>query len=169
MSGLDPDSCVILEIATIITDANLRILAEGPNLAVRQGEHIISAMDDWNQAHHGRSGLIDRCRRSQYSLEDCEKLTLQFVKPWTVEKENPLCGNSIGQDRRFLYKYMVKLSSWLNYRSVDVTSIKELVGRWYPQLPPFKKEDTHQALVDIRESISELDYYRKTVFVQKLP
>lgn len=164
MSGLYPEKDVILEIATIVTDSNLKILAEGPVVAIHQGEHVFEGMDEWNTKHHNQSGLVDRCRRSHYSLEDAEKVTLDFIKPFTEKGKNLLCGNSITQDRRFLYKYMPNISNWLCYRNVDVSSIKELSFRWYPNLPEFQKEKRHQALDDIRESIAELEYYRKTIF-----
>jgi len=164
MSGLDPERNVILEIATIVTGPHLQILAEGPCLAVHQPENVLQSMDDWNTRHHTQSGLVERVRRSNFSVSDCEAITLDFLKKYTQEGQNPICGNSICQDRRFLYKYMPKLSSWLSYRSIDVTSIKELTHRWYPDLPEFQKQEKHEALTDIRESISELSYYRKTVF-----
>lgn len=167
MSGLEPEKDVILEIATIVTDANLNILEEGPVLAVHQPLNVFECMDDWNTRHHNQSGLVERCKKSQYSLADCENETLRFIKKYTVEKGNVLCGNSITQDRRFLYKYMPKLSNWLNYRNVDVSSIKELTFRWYPNLPEFQKMESHKALDDIRESIAELQYYRKTIFKEK--
>lgn len=164
MSGLDPEKDVILEIATIVTDANLKTLAEGPVLAVHQTENIFEGMDDWNTRHHNQSGLVDRCRKSKLSIEECEKMVLDFIKPYTEKGGNLLCGNSITQDRRFIYKYMPKLSGWLNYRNIDVSSVKELSFRWYPNLPEFQKMENHQALDDIRESIAELEYYRKTIF-----
>lgn len=164
MSGLYPDKDVILEVATIVTDANLNVLAEGPVLAIHQTENIFEGMDAWNTRHHTQSGLVDRCRKSHLSIADADKMTLDFIKPFTKEGRNVLCGNSITQDRRFMYKYMPKVSGWLNYRNVDVSSIKELTFRWYPNLPEFEKQEKHQALDDIRESIAELAYYRKTIF-----
>ncbi|GHV13174.1 oligoribonuclease [Fibrobacterales bacterium] len=165
MTGLDPETCVVLEIATIITDPHLRVLAEGPAIAVRQSDDILNAMDDWNQKHHSKSGLIDRVRTSPYSLAAAEDLTLGFIKGYTEKGKNLLCGNSIGQDRRFIIKHMPKIEEWLNYRNVDVSTIKELAYRWYPQLPKFKKEENHRALDDIRESIAELAYYRNKIFI----
>lgn len=169
MSGLDPERDVILEIATIVTDPNLKILGEGPVIAIRQPENVLNGMDEWNTRHHTQSGLISRVRHSPYSLADAEDVTLQFIRQFTVKHDrehsgNLLCGNSITQDRRFLYKYMPKISSWLNYRNIDVSSIKELAFRWFPNLSEFRKEERHQALDDIRESIAELKYYRKTIF-----
>ena len=164
MSGLDPEKDVILEVATIVTDADLNILTEGSVIAVHQGENVFESMDEWNTKHHNASGLVDRCRHSKYSLEDAEQETLRFIKPFTEKGKNVLCGNSITQDRRFLYKYMPELSNWLCYRNIDVSSIKELTFRWYPKLAEFQKEKRHEALNDIRESIAELAYYRKTIF-----
>jgi len=165
MTGLDPDTCVVLEIATVITDPQLRILAEGPALAIRQGDEILNNMDKWNKSHHSKSGLISRVKNSPYNLATAEEITLSFIKGYTEKGKNPICGNSIGQDRRFLIKYMPKIHAWLNYRSVDVSSIKELACRWYPKLPKFQKKDNHRALDDIRESIAELMYYKSKIFV----
>lgn len=164
MSGLEPERDVILEIATIVTGPNLEVMEEGPVLAVHQNNNILNSMDDWNTRHHTQSGLVDRVRHSAYSCADAEALTLEFIKKYTFERKNLLCGNSITQDRRFLYKYMPKISNWLCYRSVDVTSVKELAFRWFPNLPEFEKQERHQALDDIRESIAELEYYKKTIF-----
>jgi len=163
MSGLEPKTSVILEIATIITDNDLNIIAEGPNLVVHQSEAILEGMDDWNQKHHGASGLIRRVRESDISVAQAEEETLQFVRKHCDERKAPLCGNSIAQDRRFLRLYMPRLSDWLHYRNVDVSSFKEMIARWWPrQFSPPKKHGVHKALVDIRESIDELKYYRDT-------
>ncbi len=169
MSGLDPEHDVILEIATIVTDPDLNILKEGPVIAIHQPENVLVGMDDWNRRHHTQSGLVERVRHSRYDCAAAEKATLDFIRPFTVEHDrvhsgNLLCGNSITQDRRFLYKYMPKISNWLSYRNVDVSSIKELAFRWFPELPAFEKQERHQALDDIRESIAELVYYKKTIF-----
>ena len=168
MSGLEPERDVILEIATIVTDANLNILAEGPVLAIHQTENVFEGMDDWTKRPPPQSGLVERCRKSTLTMADADKMTLDFIKPFTIERGNVLCGNSITQDRRFLYKYMPQITGWLNYRNIDVSSIKELTFRWYPTLPEFQKMEKHQALDDIRESIAELQYYRKTIFKQSL-
>jgi len=168
MTGLDPETCVILEIATIITDPQLKILAEGPALAIRQNDEILNAMDKWNRSHHTKSGLIGRVRNSPYNLATAEEMTLNFIKGYTEKSKNPLCGNSIGQDRRFLIKHMPKIEVWLNYRNIDVSSIKELAFRWYPKLPKFKKKENHRAQDDIRESIAELMYYKDRIFVSEL-
>ena len=165
MTGLNPDTCVILEIATIITDPQLKILSEGPVLAIRQSLETLNAMDKWNKSHHSKSGLIERVKNSPYNLTTAEEITLNFIKGYTEKAKNPICGNSIGQDRRFLVKYMPKIETWLSYRSIDVSSIKELAYRWYPKLPKFPKKDNHRAQDDIRESISELMYYRNKIFV----
>ena len=164
MSGLEPEKDVVLEIATIVTNAELEILAEGPVIAIHQPENVFEGMDEWNTRHHNQSGLVERCRHSQYSLADAEQETLRFIKQFTEKGKNVLCGNSITQDRRFLYKYMPEISEWLCYRNIDVSSIKELTFRWYPKLEEFQKEKRHEALNDIRESIAELAYYRKTIF-----
>ncbi len=162
MTGLDPDSDVIIEIATIITDTDLAILAKGPLLAVHQSDATLAAMDEWNQQHHGQSGLIARVKASTIDTEEAERQTLAFLQHWVPEKTSPICGNSIGQDRRFLYRYMPKLEAYLHYRNIDVSTLKELAARWAPHVKDgFKKESSHQALDDIIESIEELRYYRE--------
>jgi oligoribonuclease len=162
MTGLDPDNDVIIEIATIITDNNLNILAQGPVLAVHQPDAILAAMDEWNQKHHGQSGLIKRVKASTIDAEEAERQTIEFLKQWVPENASPICGNSIGQDRRFLYRYMPKLEAYFHYRNIDVSTLKELAARWAPQVKDgFKKQSTHQALDDIIESIEELRYYRE--------
>jgi oligoribonuclease len=165
MTGLDPDTCFVLEVATIITDPHLKILAEGPVLAIRQSDDILNAMDKWNRSHHAQSGLIERVKNSPYTLTIAEDMTLNFIKGYTENGKNPICGNSIGQDRRFLVRHMPKIEAWLNYRNIDVSSIKELACRWYPKLPKFTKKENHRAMDDIRESIAELMYYRNKIFV----
>lgn len=165
MTGLEPDHHVILEIGCAVTDSQLNLIAEGPVFAVQQPESILTTMDPWSQEQHGRSGLTERSRTSPTNLRAAEEKTLAFLKQYCVDKASPLCGNSIGQDRRFLYKYMPKLNDFFHYRNVDVSTIKELVRRWYTadkQAP--EKSKTHYVLDDIRESIEELRYYRKTVF-----
>ena len=162
MTGLDPDSDLIIEIATIVTDQNLAILAQGPVLAVHQSDAALAAMDDWNQQHHGQSGLIERVKISTIDTAEAERQTIEFLKQWVPEKTSPICGNSIGQDRRFLYRYMPKLEAYFHYRNIDVSTLKELAARWAPDVKDgFKKESTHQALDDIIESIEELRYYRE--------
>lgn len=163
MSGLDPERDTILEIATLVTDSDLEIVAEGPVIAVHQTDAILEAMDDWNREHHAASGLTARVRASRIDLAEAERVTLDFVREHAEERTSPLCGNSIWQDRRFLARYMPKLESYLHYRIIDVSSIKELARRWYPSTVPEKK-NTHVALDDVRESIEELRAYRRTIF-----
>ncbi len=162
MTGLNPDIDLIIEIATVITDKDLNILAQGPVLAVHQSDEALAAMDDWNQKHHGQSGLIDRVKASTIEEAEAERLTIEFLKQWVPENTSPICGNSIGQDRRFLYRYMPKLEAYFHYRNIDVSTLKELAARWAPEVKNgFNKESTHQALDDIIESIEELRYYRE--------
>jgi oligoribonuclease len=163
MSGLDPERDTILEIATLVTDSDLEIVAEGPVIAVHQSDAVLESMDEWNREHHAASGLIGRVRASRIDLAEAERITLDFVRGHVDERTSPLCGNSIWQDRRFLARYMPKLESYLHYRIVDVSSIKELARRWYPSQVPEKK-NTHLALDDVRESIEELRAYRRTIF-----
>ena len=165
MTGLDPDTDLIIEIASVITDKNLNILAEGPVIAVHQSDAALAAMDDWNQKHHGESGLIERVKQSSISALEAEAQTLAFVKQWLPAKTSPICGNSIGQDRRFLYRYMPELEGFFHYRNLDVSTVKELAARWAPQLKDgFSKKAAHKALDDIIESIDELKYYRQHFF-----
>lgn len=162
MTGLDPDNDLIIEIATIVTDKNLNILAQGPVLAVHQSDTALAAMDDWNQQHHGQSGLIKRVKASTINDAEAERQTLAFLKQWVPENTSPMCGNSIGQDRRFLYRYMPNLEAYFHYRNIDVSTVKELAARWAPHIKDgIKKQSTHQALDDIVESIEELRYYRE--------
>lgn len=165
MTGLDSELHKIIEIATIITDQNLRIIAEGPDIAIKFSLEELQAMDEWSRIHHAKSGLWDRALNSKYSLEDAESQTIAFCKQWVEVGKSPLCGNSVHQDRRFLYKYMPKLSQFLHYRNIDVTCLKELSHRWYPKKPQFKKQNSHRALDDIKESIEELRFYRNTLLV----
>ena len=165
MTGLDPDTCVILEIATIITDKHLNILAEGPVMAIHQTDAILDGMDTWCTQTHGASGLTQRCRESRYSVADAEQATLAFVQQWVGPGQSPLCGNSIGQDRRFMVAYMPALEAFCHYRNIDVSTIKELTRRWAPDIAAgHVKRGVHLALDDIRESIAELVYYRQQVF-----
>jgi oligoribonuclease len=169
MTGLDPQRDQILEIATLVTDSELNILAEGPNLAIFQPEDVLQGMDEWNQTHHGKSGLIDRVRASTETLRTAEEKTLAFLAAYCKPKASPLCGNSVWQDRRFIDKYMPAFNSFCHYRIIDVSSIKELTLRWYPKLPPMKKAESHQALADIRESLEELRHYRRNCFQPAQP
>lgn len=165
MTGLDPERDTIIEIATVVTDAQLAIVAEGPVLAIRHEDAVLDAMDQWNREHHGASGLLERVRSSDVDLAEAERRTLDFVRQHAAERAAPLCGNSIWQDRRFLARYMPTLEAYLHYRIIDVSSIKELVRRWYPDrtLVPEKK-NSHLALDDVRESIDELRHYRREIF-----
>jgi len=170
MTGLDPESEVIIEIATLVTDAQLNLLAEGPCLAIHQSNEILSRMDEWNTTHHGASGLTQRVKESTISETVAEQITLDFIKQYCPKGKSPLCGNSIAQDRRFLSRYMKKLHDYLHYRSIDVTTIKELVRRWYPNGPKFpKKSEAHLASIDVRESLQELEFYRKHYFIEAVP
>lgn len=166
MTGLDPDNNKIIEIATIITDRNLNVIAEGPQLAVFQSDEIISGMDDWNTKHHTRSGLVDRMRMSKLDEEAAEAATLEFVMQYVPPKKSPMCGNSICQDRRFLYRHMPKLEQYFHYRNLDVSTVKELAKHWKPAIvKQFKKKSKHIAMEDIKESIAELRHYRETFFL----
>lgn len=165
MTGLDPEQNTILEIATLITDATLNIIAEGPVLAVHQSAQVLDAMDQWNRDHHGASGLTARALASPLSLAAAETETLAFVRRYCPERTSPLCGNSIHQDRRFLVRYMPTFDAYLHYRNIDVSTVKELVRRWYPGGPTApEKKHAHLALDDIRESIDELRFYRQHFF-----
>ncbi|MDY6971286.1 MAG: oligoribonuclease [Thermodesulfobacteriota bacterium] len=164
MTGLDPEKYVILEIGSIVTGDRLEIVAEGPDIAINHPEHIFSSMEEWSRKHHKESGLLDRARASTCDCRLAEQLTMDFLSRYSEKGRSPLCGNSISLDRRFLVKYMPRLEAFLNYRNIDVSSVKELVKRWYPTLAPFKKQKAHLAMSDIRESIKELRYYRENVF-----
>lgn len=166
MSGLDPDQCTILEIATIVTDGELEILEEGPDLVIHQPDSVLEAMDEWCTKHHAESGLTQQVRDSSISLAEAEAQTLEFVTRHTQPGSSPLCGNSVWQDRRFLHKYMPRLDAHLHYRLIDVSSIKELARRWYPELRVPPKQNLHRALDDIRASIAELRFYRETIFTR---
>jgi len=166
MTGLDPDRERILEIATVVTDAELEIVAEGPDLVLSQSEELLAGMDEWNHEHHARSGLLDRVRAATLTELEAQTRILEFLAPHCELGQAPLAGNSIHQDRAFLRRYLPRLHAHLHYRNVDVSSVKELVRRWAPELleaaPP--KRESHRALEDIRESIAELRYYRQSVF-----
>lgn len=161
MTGLDPDRDVIIEMATIVTDSDLNTLAEGPVIAIHQPEEILAGMDEWNTRQHGQSGLTQRVRESTVSRAEAEAQTLAFLEQWVPKRSSPICGNSICQDRRFLYRHMPRLEGYFHYRNLDVSTLKELAARWAPQVrESFKKGNTHLALDDIRESIAELRHYR---------
>lgn len=168
MTGLDPDGDRIIEIASVVTNSDLEILGEGPVLAISQPENVMAAMDNWNQKTHGGTGLIDRVRDSNISEHDAEQQTLDFLKEFLPEKTSPLCGNSICQDRRFLYRSMPKLEAFFHYRNLDVSSIKELANRWRPDIcNRFVKSGGHRALNDVLDSIEELKFYREHFFLDK--
>jgi oligoribonuclease len=162
MTGLLPASDRIIEIATIVTDENLNLIAEGPVLAIKQSDAALDAMDEWNQTHHGRSGLIARVKASKIDEAEAVRQTLAFLAEYSEPKASPLCGNSICQDRRFMANYMPELEAFFHYRNLDVSTLKELANRWKPEIMAgLTKKATHQALDDIRESIEELRYYRE--------
>lgn len=162
MTGLDPEVNRIIEIATIVTDSDLNILEEGPVLVVKQEQAALDAMDEWNTTHHTASGLLDRIKDSGVEEHYAEQTTLDFIKQFVEPGKAPLCGNSIGQDRRFLVKYMPTLEDYLHYRNIDVSTVKELAIRWAPDLvSQIDKKGNHRAIDDIRESIEELRYYRQ--------
>ncbi|MCL6361620.1 oligoribonuclease [Pectobacterium polaris] len=162
MTGLNPGHDRIIEIATLVTDANLNVLAEGPVMAVHQSDSQLALMDDWNVRTHGASGLTDRVKASTTDERAAELETLAFLQKWVPAGKSPICGNSIGQDRRFLFRYMPELEAYFHYRYLDVSTLKELARRWKPEiLTGFKKQGTHQAMDDIRESLAELAYYRE--------
>ncbi len=162
MSGLDPDNNKIIEIAAIVTDAELNILAEGPVFAIHQSDEVLDGMDAWNKGTHGRSGLIDRVRASTVNEAAAAAQMIDFLRQYVPAGKSPMCGNSICQDRRFMARHMPTLEAFFHYRNVDVSTIKELCRRWKPELiAGFKKHQLHTALADIRESVEELRYYRQ--------
>ena len=165
MSGLDPEENTILEIATLITDFNLNVVAEGPVIAIHQTDELLDSMDEWNTNCHKKTGLTERVKKSDVGMKDAEVLTLDFIKKHVDKNTSPLCGNTIWQDRRFLIKYMPELENYCHYRNIDVSSVKELYTRWYPNLPMFEKAKVHSAMKDIIESVDELKYYRTKIFL----
>jgi oligoribonuclease len=166
MTGLKTDSDSIIEIATVVTDAQLNVLAEGPVFAIHTADEVLAGMDEWNTRQHGASGLVARVRASTDSLAAAEARTLEFLRIWVQGGVSPMCGNSICQDRRFLARQMPQLERYFHYRNLDVSTIKELARRWVPTLPAgFTKQASHLALADIHDSIRELAYYRQHLFV----
>jgi len=162
MTGLDSSQDKIIEIATLVTDKHLNAIAEGPVIAVHQSDNILAAMDEWNTRQHGKSGLVDRVRTSTIDEQEAQRETLEFLNHHAVAQASPMCGNSICQDRRFLARCMPELEAFFHYRNLDVSTLKELARLWTPQLAEgFKKESTHLAMDDIRESVEELKYYRE--------
>jgi oligoribonuclease len=163
MTGLDTQNDYIIEIATVVTDADLNVIAEGPVIAIHQEDEILAGMDEWNTNQHGRSGLVARVRASTVSEGQAEAATLRFLEQWVPKGASPMCGNSICQDRRFLARWMPRLEAFFHYRNLDVSTVKELARRWAPPLAEaFSKDSRHLALDDIRDSIAELRYYRET-------
>lgn len=165
MTGLEPKHDVILEIATIVTDSQLNVLAEGPVFAIHQPDEVLDGMDEWCTEHHGKSGLTARCRESDVDLATATQKTIEFVSQYVPSGKSPMCGNSIGQDRRFINKYMPDFEDYFHYRNLDVSTVKELARRWKPEvLEKVKKTGAHLALDDIRESIEELKVYQEHFF-----
>ncbi|MFC0170532.1 oligoribonuclease [Pseudoduganella danionis] len=162
MTGLEPDTDRIIEVAVVVTDMHLNVLAEGPVFAIHQSDETLDKMDAWNKGTHGRSGLIDRVKASTVSEAQAEEELIAFMKQWVPKGKAPMCGNTIGQDRRFMVRYMPKLEAFFHYRNIDVSTLKELCKRWKPEIVAgFKKHQKHTALADIIESIEELKYYRE--------
>ncbi|MDK1022798.1 MAG: oligoribonuclease [Gammaproteobacteria bacterium] len=165
MTGLDPEVDGVLEIAIIVTDSDLDIVAVGPVITVFQEDSLLDAMDEWNVSHHTKSGLLERVKSEGVSIKEAEEKILKFLRLYVDDRASPLCGNSIGQDRRFIVRYLPHLDNFLHYRSIDVSTIKELAKRWRPEIyAGFEKSDRHQALEDVRESIEELKFYRELFF-----
>jgi oligoribonuclease len=162
MSGLVPETDVVLELAAVITDSSLNVVAEGPVLVVHQSDAVLDGMDAWNKGTHGKSGLIDKVKASNLTEAEAEAQMIEFLKQYVPASKSPMCGNSICQDRRFMARHMPKLETYFHYRNLDVSTLKELVRRWKPEIyDGFKKSNQHTALADIYESIEELKYYRE--------
>ena len=162
MTGLRPDIDRIIEVALVVTDSQLNILAESEAIAVHQPDDVLAGMDQWNQSTHGRSGLTRRVQESRITEVEAQRRLIEFLRPWVPAGKSPMCGNSIGQDRRFMARYMPELEAWFHYRNLDVSTLKELCKRWRPEVARgFNKRSAHTALADIHESIDELIYYRE--------
>ncbi len=167
MTGLEPRHDKVLEIASIVTDSELNILAEGPEIAIYQPDEVLDNMDEWCVRQHGMSGLTERCRKSTVSEQEASEQTINFLKDYVPAGKSPMCGNSICQDRRFMHVHMLSLEEFFHYRNIDVSTIKELARRWKPELVDgYTKKGVHLALEDIRESIEELKHYRKSFFIK---
>jgi oligoribonuclease len=165
MTGLQPDADRIIEVALVVTDGQLNVLAESPVWVVHQPDEVLGAMDSWNRGTHGKSGLIEKVRASRLAEAAVEASAIEFLRPHVPSNTSPMCGNSICQDRRFLARWMPQLEGYFHYRNLDVSTLKELVRRWKPELGKgFAKEGKHQALADIYDSLEELRYYRRTIF-----
>lgn len=161
MTGLSPEADKVIEVAVIVTDLDLQILAEGPVVTIHQPDSVLDAMDEWNTRHHTASGLVDRVRSSRINESEASSIILEFLDDWVPAGKSPMCGNSICQDRRFMARHLPALEAFFHYRNLDVTTLKLLAGYWRPELAPHAKQNAHTALADIRESIEELVYYRE--------
>ena len=161
MTGLDPETEKIIEVATLVTDADLNLIAEGPNLIISQSKELLDSMDEWNQNQHGSSGLIQEVINSDITEQIAEIETLDFISKYVGEKVSPMCGNTVSHDRRFLSKYMPRLEAYFNYRHIDVSSFKEVAVRWMNEAQVYEKKGSHRALGDIKESLEELRFYKK--------
>ena len=161
MTGLDPETERIIEVATLVTDSDLNLIAEGPNLIISQSKELLDSMDEWNQNQHGSSGLIQEVIKSDITEQIAEIETLDFISKYVGEKVSPMCGNTVSHDRRFLSKYMPRLEAYFNYRHIDVSSFKEVAVRWMNEAQVYEKKGSHRALGDIKESLEELRFYKK--------
>ena len=164
MTGLDPEKHHIIEIASLITDSDLNVVEEGPELVISQPSEILELMNEWNVKQHTSTGLLEKIKSSSVLIEDAEKDTLDFFQKHIKQHKSPLCGSTVSHDRRFLIKYMPKLANHFHYRHIDVSSFKEVVKRWYPEAEEFEKKGSHRAMDDIKESVDELKFYRKKFF-----
>ena len=164
MTGLDPEKHHIIEIGSLITDGNLNIVEEGPNIAISQQQDVLDLMDEWNVNQHSKTGLIELIKKSEVNIKEAEFKTLEFFKKHLKQHQSPLCGSSVSHDRRFMIKHMPKLANFFHYRHIDVSSFKEVIKRWHPEAEEFKKTSSHRALDDIKESVNELKFYRDNFF-----
>ena len=169
MTGLEPAECTILEMASVVTTSELEVIAQGPHLVIHHEDAVLDGMSDWCKQHHGASGLTAASRASTVSLAGAEQLTLAFLRDHTAAGTSPLCGNSVDLDHRFIHQHMPGLAAFLLDRVIDVTALKELARRWFPQQKPPQKKDTHRALEDILESIAELKFYQQALFKKPEP